>query len=67
MIEPFYCTICSIPEESILIVHINGKRKHSQADDDDEGGEEGSGVVDYHEGVEPQGSAGEGIRRARQS
>ena len=25
MIKPFYCTICSVPEESILIVHINGK------------------------------------------
>ena len=25
MIKPFYCVICSIPEESTLIVHINGK------------------------------------------
>jgi len=25
MIEPFYCTICSIPDESILVVHRNGK------------------------------------------
>ena len=25
MIQPFYCTICSVPEESTLIVHINGK------------------------------------------
>ncbi len=25
MIEPFYCTICSIPDESTLVVHRNGK------------------------------------------
>ena len=25
MIQPLYCTICSVPEESTLIVHINGK------------------------------------------
>jgi len=25
MIKPFYCTICSIPDEGTLIVHRNGK------------------------------------------
>jgi len=25
MLEPFYCTICSIPEEKTLIVHTSGK------------------------------------------
>jgi len=25
MIKPFYCEICSIPDESTLVVHRNGK------------------------------------------
>ena len=25
MLAPFYCSICSLPDEKILIIHRNGK------------------------------------------